>query len=164
MSFISAPHTASASRRTRRTIAKTAVQQGPVDIGAVGKKGQSKNGISNIPRTPPTRNGVPVKGGKGKDVGSNVPALIVGPVVNVVPVPIPIPRAVNVPALIVGPAVNVVPVPIPRAVNVVPTESQDVLKGQWQGLAAAAHELLHANLQMAWDKGYYKGAGKDKRE
>ena len=140
MSFISAPHTASASRRTRRTIAKTAVQQGPVDIGAVGKKGQSKNGISNIPRTPPTRNGVPVKGGKGKDVGSNVPALIVGPVVNVVPVP------------------------IPRAVNVVPTESQDVLKGQWQGMEAAAHELLHANLQMAWDKGYYKGAGKDKRE
>jgi len=156
MSFISAPHArhdASASRRARRTIAKTAVQQGPVDIGAVGKKGQSKNGISNIPRTPPTRNGVPVKGGKGKDVGSNVPALIVGHVVNVVPVPIPIPRAVNV-----------VPVPIPRAVNVVPTESQDVLKGQWQGMAAAAHELLHANLQMAWDKGYYKGAGKDKRE
>ena len=140
MSFISAPHAASASRRTRRTIAKTAVQQGPVDIGAVGKKGQSKNGISNIPRTPPTRNGVPVKGGKGKDVGSNVPALIVETVVNVVPVP------------------------IPRAVNVVPAESQDILKGQWQGFSAAAHELLQSNLLAAFDKGYYKGAGKDKRE
>jgi hypothetical protein len=140
MSFISAPHAASASRRTRRTIAKTAVQQGPVDIGAVGKKGQSKNGISNIPRTPPTRNGVPVKGGKGKDVGSNVPALIVGTVVDVVPVP------------------------IPRAVNVVPAESQDILKGQWQGFSAAAHELLQSNLLAAFDKGYYKGAGKDKRE
>jgi hypothetical protein len=151
MSFISAPHAASASRRTRRTIAKTAVQQGPVDIGAVGKKGQSKNGISNIPRTPPTRNGVPVKGGKGKDVGSNVPALIVGTVVDVVPVPIPR-------------AVNVVPVPIPRAVNVVPAESQDILKGQWQGFSAAAHELLQSNLLAAFDKGYYKGAGKDKRE
>ena len=140
MSFISAPHAASASRRTRRTIAKTAVQQGPVDIGAVGKKGQSKNGISNIPRTPPTRNGVPVKGGKGKDVGSNVPALIVGTVVDVVPVP------------------------IPRAVNVVPAESQDILKGQWQGFSAAAHEVLQSNLLAAFDKGYYKGAGKDKRE
>ena len=157
MSFISAPHTRSDTRRAagaRRTIAKATLQQGTADM-VVGKGGKGVQVAGHLKELTTQQlagkggkgvrsNALRGKGGKGKDVGDDVHDEW-DVVVNNVPVAIAAP-------VLVAPAINAVPV-----------LSQDTLNGQWQGFSNTTHEVLSLALVAAWEKGFNKGAGKNNR-